>query len=953
VKNFFTILIVSFVALNILIQLLFMKIRVLLLSVFILVVSSMAALAQTSTIRGILLDGLNSKPLPNVIVSLKGSSYQGTTNGDGEYEIKNVPYGSYIFEHSATGFNQEDGNNAVIVVASPITTIPSKSLAHSPIDSDEQASIPTVSIEQIDASESSGDNISGVLGASRDPFFAATTFTFSNARFRPRGYNNENLTLLNGIPMEDQINSRGLFGTWGGLNDIVRSRENSFGLNASNYTYGSLDGSASIDAKASRQRRQFQVSYAKSNRTYDNRLMATLGTGLMKGGWSFSSSISRRWADESYVKGTYYDGWSWYMSLEKRFSTNHSLSLTQVGANTENGSIGPAVQEIYDLVGDNYYNPNWGYQNGKVRNANVASRQEPLTVLTHEWKLSDRSELETSVGYQYGLNSRTALDWFNSPDPRADFYRRLPSFIEDPIKRAEAEELWRTDEAYRQINWDALYNTNTNPSSFATIENVGGIAGNTVSGQRSAYIVTDRTIENQRFVINIVNNTTVNDHLVLTTGFNHSSQESEYYLRVNDLLGGDFYVDINQFAEQDYPENEDALQNNLLNPNNVVRVGDKYGYDYKANINKNAAWIQTQFKFNKVDFFLATNLSSTNFYRTGEFQNGIFSTNSYGKSSENKFINYSFKGGLTYKLDGRNYFFVNGLTETRAPLFENTYISPRTRDTKINNVQNEEIYSFEGGYVLRAPKVKIRATAYFTQINNGSRVVNFYHEDFRTFVNYAFTNIDRRHTGIEIGADITLGQGWTATGALALGQHYYTSRMLGNVTKDNSAETLTEDEVIYSKNFYVAGGPQTALTAGLSYRSKKFWSVYLNANYYDRIYYDFNPARRTSEGVAPLNDDSQQWDQIIDQKKAPGQFTLDAFGSKSWKLNSYIKTLKNPTFLVINAGLTNILNNQDLVVNGFEQLRFDFAEKNPEKFAARQVYGFGTTFFASVTLRFN
>ena len=115
---------------------------------------------------------------------------------------------------------------------------------------------------------------------------------------------------------------------------------------------------------------------------------------------------------------------------------------------------------------------------------------------------------------------------------------------------------------------------------------MGGIAGNTVSGQRSAYIVTDRTVENQRFVINIVNNTTVNDHLVLTSGFNHSSQESEYYLRVNDLLGGDFYVDVNQFAEQDYPENEGALQNNLLNMVMITKqLLIKMLHGFKRNLN--------------------------------------------------------------------------------------------------------------------------------------------------------------------------------------------------------------------------------------------------------------------------------------------------------------------------------------------------------------------------------
>jgi iron complex outermembrane receptor protein len=82
-----------------------MKIRILLISLLIIIVSCVAASAQSSTIRGKIIDSSNSKPIENIIVSLKGSSYQGITNEAGEYEIKNVPYGTYTIEHNAAGFN--------------------------------------------------------------------------------------------------------------------------------------------------------------------------------------------------------------------------------------------------------------------------------------------------------------------------------------------------------------------------------------------------------------------------------------------------------------------------------------------------------------------------------------------------------------------------------------------------------------------------------------------------------------------------------------------------------------------------------------------------------------------------------------------------------------------------------------------------------------------------------
>jgi len=64
------------------------------------------------------------------------------------------------------------------------------------------------------------------------------------------------------------------------------------------------------------------------------------------------------------------DGWSYFASLEK-LAGHHSIALTAFGAPTKAGRSAAVVQEIMNLAGTHYYNPNWGYQNGKKRNAVV------------------------------------------------------------------------------------------------------------------------------------------------------------------------------------------------------------------------------------------------------------------------------------------------------------------------------------------------------------------------------------------------------------------------------------------------------------------------------------------------------------------------------------------------------------------------------------------------------
>ena len=245
----------------------------------------------------------------------------------------------------------------------------------------------------------------------------------------------------------------------------------------------------------------------------------------------------------------------------------------------------------------------------------------------------------------------------------------------------------KTDINYRQINWQNLYNINR--ASFATINDANGITGNTVSGHRSRYIIENRIINTQRFNANSVLNTSIGDHIELTAGASYQMQKNHYYKEVEDLLGGDFYVNINQFAERDNPVDNSINQYDIDKPNRILYTGDKYGYDYNLNITRISGWAQGVFKFNKVDFFLAGQASQTEFYRQGNVRNGLFPNASYGKGTVNSFFNYAGKGGVTYKIDGRNYVYVNGSYMTRAPYFENVYISPRTRNDQQANIKSK------------------------------------------------------------------------------------------------------------------------------------------------------------------------------------------------------------------------------------------------------------------------
>ena len=811
--------------------------------------------------------------------------------------------------------------------------------------------IPVVSLDEGDNQDGANQNVSSQLTAGRDPYYNAATFHFNAVRFRFRGYDGDAFsTMLNGVPMENLDNGFTPFGLWGGLNDVVRNRDVVLGLRPTPYAYGDFGGLTYLDTRASKQRKQTSINYAISNRTYDNRFMITHSTGLNKKGWAFSLSGSRRWADEGYVPGTYYNGWSAYAGVDKRINTRHLLSLVGFFAPTESGRQGAAIDEMRTLSNDVYYNPYWGYQAGKKRNASIAKLNQPVFILTHDWKISDKLSVLTAASYLFGNRSVSGIDWYHAPDPRPDYYRYLPSYYpEYPNLQAQITNAFKNNVNLRQINWDGLYNVNY--ASNETILNADGIAGNTITGKRSKYIQEDRNIYTNRFNFNTTINSAVSEHVEISAGASYQSQKNHYYKTVADLLGGEFYVDLNQFAERDFPANSSANQNDLNQPNRILKVGDEFGYNYAINIQKATTWAQGQFKFNKMDYFIAAEYSYNSFYRTGYAKVGLFPDNSYGKAKKQVFNNYSVKGGATYKLDGRNYFFANGSYQTRAPYFDNAYVAPRTRDLLQENLTSEKVATAEIGYVLNSPKVKARATGFYADIKNQMNVITFYHDQYRNFVNYALSNIGKQQFGAELGVDVKLGLGFSFNAAANIARYYYDTRQKATVTVDNSSELLAKDVTIYSENYRMPT-PQESYTAGFEYRSPNFWFVNANVNYFRKMWLDFNPLRRTAAAVDGLDPKTELYLGIIDQTQLDDQYTVDVFAGYSWRVNNRIKSLKKNTLLFLNLGINNLLNNKKIISGGYEQLRFDFEGKDINKFPPKYFYSYGLTFFASVGLRF-
>lgn len=807
--------------------------------------------------------------------------------------------------------------------------------------------LPIITLNETERSAPAQPFVSSALSANRDILASMASFHFSVMRFRMRGYPSDLFsTQINGLPMQNPDDGSPQWNLWSGLNEVTRNNQQVLAMQVSELGFGNVGSLTAMDMRASRQKAGTQFGYTISNRLFSHRYLFTHSQAMNRKGWAFSVSGSFRYAQESYMPGTDYSSGSYYVAIDKQLAGGHLLSVFFFGNHTQNSKHGPVLKEAVALNGSAFYNPYWGYQSGVQRNANRTTTHQPVLIITDEFRLNNHTTRVSSLGLVTGSKSSTALDWFDASDPRPDYYRYLPGYQTDTLLQEAVADAWRNQVSVRQINWDRLYEVNR--SSRETIADADGIAGNRYTGLRSHYLLAERVMDLKRIQFTSLVNTRVSDRFSFTGGIHLLAQRSDYYTRVKDLLGGEYAVDWNLFAANDLPGNTKVLQNDLNRPNRLLGVGDRYGYDYSIHTSRGEGFVLFTTSTARVDGFAGLSVSVTGFYRDGKTRNGLFPFRSYGRSVVQSFTNPAFKAGATYKISGRKYVYLHGLLMSKAPLFDDVFISPRTRDTRQENVCSEGTVSLEAGYRFLAPGVKFRLAGFVTQQWNGMNVLSFYHDGYSALVNDAFRGISRIYSGMELGGE------WAVTGKLSLqlgasvGRYYYNSRPQLSVTADNDAYELERTQV-YMNHFRIEGTPQEAYGLGISYQPGSFLYLNLSAAYFREHWLAFNPLRRTYPAVENITEGSEQWYRMINQEKLPEQHTVDLSAGGAVRLRWL--DAKQPPSLFCHISVHNLLNTKGMISGGYEQLRFDLDTKNTDKFPPKYFYAMGINFSINLSVR--
>lgn len=930
----------------------------LILIVSFLVVSS-ALMAQTK-LHGVVKVAGTETPLPGVKVTLLQQNISTQTNANGEFSFSYIQKGNEEVSFSkdryfsqirqiALGENADNTIEVVYLIADPTAEVKNEVV----LQMNETA------IEKDDTEGSVGGTS---LSSSNDVYNSQAGFSFSPMRFRTRGYDqNYESVYINGVEFNGLERGGFSYSSLGGLNDAMKNQDEILGLNPGWFSYGNLASTTNINTKATSYAHGSKASMAYTNRAYKLRAQYTYATGLQSNGWAFAASAVARWADKGIVDGTFYQSIGYFLSAEKVFNEHHSLSLVTFGAPTQRAQQAAVTQEVYYLANSIYYNPYWGYQDGKIRNSRVVKSFDPTAILSHDFKIDKNQRLRTGLGYHYSMYSNSALNFYNAPDPRPDYYRYLPSYqwdgqigtdgsitgVVNQTAYNSITDLWKNNDTNTtQINWDALYQAN--------------YRNNEVDPTGSAkYMLERRHNDLIETMFNSAYENQINKNLKLTAGVDAKYSVGKHYKTVDDLLGGNQWIDIDQFAERDLEggslaDNTDAriVQNDLRNPNKVVGKNDVFGYNYDINIFKTSAFIQNQWNLSQFDVFYAAKLTYTQFYRYGYMENGratVLGVQSYGKGKTWFFTDPSVKAGVVYKIDGRNQIQINGLAESRAPLANNSYVSPRIKDTRVSNLSNEKIFSADLGYSFTYPSVRGRVTGFATYSKDGTELNGYYDDSYRTYVNYTMTAVNKSYMGIEAGLNVKLNSAFSVDLAGTVADYHYTDNADGVMSPENGSFEDVSSTVLI-KGLKVSTGPQTAGSFKLNYFHPKMWFADITLNYFDNNYIDIAPSR-FSETVMALYTTDLQKEKLGSQEKFDGGFLLDASVGK-------LIYLKNRKSLSINLSANNILNNINLKTGGYQQGRIPWdtsgstVSNNVYKFPNKYYYAWGFNMFLNVSYKF-
>lgn len=643
-------------------------------------------------------------------------------------------------------------------------------------------------------------------------------------------------------------------------------------------------------------------------------------------GWSLTTALDARTGRDLWVEGVFTNALTAALRLARNSEAGH-CSVTAVVPVAMRGLQGSSTAEAFALTGDPCYNPSWGWQNGKVRNARIRRTLLPMLLAETERRISPATRLAAGAVVEAGTLSLSGLEWFDAPTPLPDNYRYMPSYAGDE----ETAAAWRNgDPRYTQIDWAELY------------------ARNRMAGGEAAYAVTDRVERRTALRAQARFTTEIDDRLTLHYGLRGEYLRTRYYKKVRDLLGAASLLDTDYYLIDD-DSYGNLLQNNLRDPDRRVGVGDRFGYDYALTQYEAGATVQTTYRADRFRLDIGAELTEHSLRRRGYYEKELFPGGaSFGPSRRLNFTTYTLKLAGGYAFSPGSYIEATVMAAAVAPDAEDLFLQPEYNNRTVADPELRRLASAELLYTRTAFGLELQLAAFINHSERETATRRYYDDLASAYADLEVSGIRMRGMGLEAAAEIRITARLGLSLAASVGDYRYTGDPLVRVYADADNRIIDAGSRSAMGGCRQGGVPRRSGICGVHYFGRRGWGFRVTANYAGGRYVEPSLLRRTPRVARQASTSPERFAEFVSQERLGDAATLDA---------SLFKTFMwGGRRLTCALSANNLLNDRRIVAGGWESLRvrrlrqgdaYDF-----KPFDSRYTYAAPRSLYLSVSYKF-
>ncbi|NDI99615.1 TonB-dependent receptor [Flavobacterium sp. LaA7.5] len=764
-------------------------------------------------ITGTVTDG--QMPLPAASVTVKGTADSasadingvftlttGTTSG--ELVVSYLGFQSQTIPFTITpGQTLDMGTVALTEDAEELEAVVIVGRGVIDLEQDRKTPVAVSTISRREIQQKSGQNdFTEVMKNTPSVYIASQAGGFGDTQMYTRGFNQTNTAfLLNGQPINGMEDGNMYWSNWSGMTDIANSVQVQRGLGSSKLAISSVGGTINIVTKATDMQRG---GFAQSMIGNDNYQKTTLAysTGMMENGFGVSAMLTK-WSGDGYNRGTYGEGYNYFLSFGYKPNEKHLFNLLVFGAPQLHDQNFTKRISDYQRYGRKYNN-NYGFLDGDYLSERRNYYHKPVANLNWDFAINSDMELSTVLYASWGRGGGTG-NWGNGKETTSDGH----------------------------IDFETIRDNNMAlPGGIGTLSRDEG---------EKAYAIRN-SVNNHAWYGLVTNfNHKINENLTYNAGLDIRTYKGTHYREISNFLGLNGF-EVNDNAQ--YPDGYIVTEQFSANPwsafTNNPDDNQKVNYDYDERISYGGIFGQIEYATTDFSAFAQGSVSTQSHIRWDRF--GYVAAEEESDKVNN--TGYNIKAGGSYNITEQHTVFVNAGYYSKQPYHDNIYLNFGNDVNPLT--ENEKITGFEAGYRFRSTFIDIDLDAYSTSWKD--RVTtesDFSDNDDVLYINNS--GVSQLHQGLELSFTARPLKALDVKGFASLGNWEYDDDVYVRVFDENQNlvadgqytmddEPVVGEQVIEVDGGKVGGGAQTTVGLGAIYKITPNFSIDSDWRTYDNLY---------------------------------------------------------------------------------------------------------------------